>query len=90
MRALMLLLILVNAGWLLVLPQPTQAAIMTYEKHSDAGAAESSSEAARMAQERFGGTVLKVKAEGDGKNRKYRVRLLLDDGRVKEVTIRGR
>lgn len=49
--------------------------------------ANSSAEAARIAQSRYGGKVLKVKREKDG--RRYKVRLLLDDGRVKEVVVKG-
>lgn len=40
--------------------------------------------AARRAREAYGGRVLGVKRSGDG----YRVRLLLDEGRVTTVTIR--
>ncbi|UTA46490.1 hypothetical protein L1F30_09915 [Simiduia sp. 21SJ11W-1] len=49
--------------------------------------ASSSAEAARIAQARYGGKVLKVKREQDG--RRYKVRLLLDDGRVKDVVVKG-
>ena len=64
-----------------------QPASVHYAKN-DQGAAGSASEAAQMAQARYGGKVLKVKQEQDG--RRYKVRLLLDDGRVKEVTIKGK
>lgn len=54
----------------------------------DKGAASSSGEAAQIAQARYGGQVLKVTQEQDG--RRYRVRLLMDDGRIKEVSIKGK
>lgn len=42
-------------------------------------------QAAAQAQAQYGGKVLKVRRQGNG----YKVRLLLDSGRVINVTIRG-
>lgn len=87
MRFVLLTLALtLTSFWLDV--TPADAAVWHQGPMQDSQAS-SSSEAARIAQDRFGGQVLKVKAQGEGKTRKYKVRLLLDDGRVKEVTIQG-
>jgi uncharacterized membrane protein YkoI len=64
-----------------------QPAFIHFAKKEQAGA-DSAGEAAQMAQAKYGGQVLKVKQEQDG--RRYKVRLLLDDGRIKEVTIKGK
>ncbi|MBB3168662.1 PepSY domain-containing protein [Simiduia aestuariiviva] len=62
-----------------------QSAVLLYAQADHV--AGSSAEAARLAQARYGGKVLKVKRDKDG--RRYKVRLLLDDGRVKDVVIKG-
>ncbi len=49
----------------------------------------SKSKAAEIARERYGGKVLKVTEVSKGSTVVYRVKLLLDSGRVKLVTIDG-
>jgi len=87
MRFIIFTFILALGSVWLYLPQ-VEAAVWHQGPMQD-GQASSSSEAAQIARDRFGGQVLKVQAQGEGKKRKYKVRLLLDDGRVKEVTIQG-
>lgn len=52
-------------------------------------AAASKSAAAETARSRHGGKVLKVEESSDGGRKVYRVKLLLDGGRIKIVTIAG-
>lgn len=49
--------------------------------------ASSAAEAAAIAKQRYGGKVLKVEAINTGDGVRYRVKLLLNDGRVKTVII---
>lgn len=49
----------------------------------------SKSEAAELARARYGGRVLKVDEVSNGGRVVYRVRLLLDGGRIKTVNIDG-
>ena len=50
----------------------------------------SKSEAAAMAQSRHGGKVLKVTEKNFNGKRQYQVKLLLDSGKVKIVTLSGK
>lgn len=47
------------------------------------------SAAASKAQAQYGGKVLSVSEEGSNDQKIYKVKLLLDSGRIKIVTIRG-
>lgn len=87
MRTVFLLLLLLLA---VDLCRPTQvlAAPVKYAQEK-ANRAASAAEAADIARQRYGGEVLKVQTLGEGKSRKYKVRLLTDDGRVREVMIKG-
>lgn len=49
--------------------------------------ASSAAEAAAIAKRRYGGKILKVEAITTGEGVRYRVKILLDDGRVKTVII---
>lgn len=72
-------------GFYIATQQPhTQA-----QRKQQSNVARSSGEAASIAKQRYGGEVLKVQLQGEGRDRKYKVRLLLDNGRVKEVTIKA-
>lgn len=51
--------------------------------------ASSAAEAARIAKQRYGGKILKVEAVRSGDGVRYRVKILLDNGRVKTVIIAG-
>ncbi|MCW8195310.1 hypothetical protein F6455_10980 [Proteobacteria bacterium 005FR1] len=51
--------------------------------------ASSAAEAARIAKQRYGGKILKVDAVRTGDGVLYRVKILMDNGRVKTVTIAG-
>lgn len=51
--------------------------------------ASSAAEAANIARRQHGGKVLSVDTKKSGKNVVYRVKILLDSGRVKTVTIPG-
>lgn len=51
--------------------------------------ASNAAEAARIAKQRYGGKILKVDAVRTGDGVLYRVKILLDNGRVKTVTIAG-
>jgi hypothetical protein len=51
--------------------------------------ASSAAEAARIAKQRYGGKILKVDAIRTEDGVKYRVKILLDNGRVKTVIIGG-
>ena len=47
----------------------------------------SPSRAAALAKERYGGKVLKVQRQQSGQRLTYRVKLLLDSGHVRQVTV---
>ncbi|MEX1032258.1 MAG: PepSY domain-containing protein [Cellvibrionaceae bacterium] len=51
--------------------------------------ASSAAEAARIAQRRYGGKILKVETERTDDGVRYRVKILQDDGRVRTVVISG-
>lgn len=78
MRLWILVLLLGLAG---AVPA-VQAQVLPVQYAQDQAAA-SPSEAASIAQRRYGGEVLKVQKKG----KHYKVRLLTDDGRVKEVKV---
>lgn len=88
MRTVFLLLFLLMAVDVSLPVQAAAGAPIKYAKEKQQGAG-SAAEAADIARQRYGGEVLKVQTLGEGKNRRYRVRLLTDDGRVREVTIKG-
>lgn len=89
MRVVCLAVLLMLSGWQLLQAPTVQAAPFAYGQSNSGERAESSSDAARIAQQRFGGQVVKVQTQGEGKKRKYKVRLIFDDGRVKDVTVQG-
>lgn len=51
--------------------------------------ASSAAEAARIAKQRYGGKILSVSEQKTDSGKRYRVKLLLDNGRVKTVVIQG-
>ncbi|WP_460238541.1 PepSY domain-containing protein [Aurantivibrio plasticivorans] len=80
---------------------PASAVITTYENRQTviqkAGfltpkrqAASNAADAAKIAQARHGGKVVKVSRVETNRGVQYKVKLLLKDGRVKTVTVNGR
>jgi len=53
------------------------------------GGASSAAEAAQIAKQRYGGKILSVSEKKTETGTNYYVKLLLDDGRVKTVVIKG-
>ncbi len=76
LRALLLALLLATGAATALLPLPVVAAEQRLI---------SKAEAAALAQQRYGGEVLKVSRNGNN----YQVRLLLPNGRVRSVTVDG-
>lgn len=64
---------------------PTHAAAASFSYVSFAAASKSA--AAEQARSQYGGKVLKVDETTDGGRTVYRVKLLLDGGRIKIVTV---
>lgn len=75
-NALLLALMLATGAATALLPLPVAAAEQRLI---------SKAEAAALAQQRYGGEVLKVSRNGNN----YQVRLLLPNGRVRSVTVDG-
>lgn len=93
---------LLSVVMLLVLAMPSFAALETQsrniERHENKSGwffapkqsgASSAGEAAQIAKSQYGGKVLKVSTHKTENGVQYRVRLLLDNGRIKIVVIAG-
>lgn len=91
---MLLAFLLAHNSAAVILPSPPAEQAQTivesgFQLRLKQGRASSESEAARIAQQRYGGKVLSVQSRRTDNGVVYRVKLLLEDGRVKTVTIRG-